>query len=596
MEAYRCLMGVLVPPVSAVPEHTAARVAAAALGVASTLAFAAAAATSIEDHGTDGLADAAFLLPLVLLGGVGAFVAWHRPRNRLAWALLVVGACIGLSMSLDTYAGHALADDAASGSGVWARWAQDWLFVIGWGTATTVVPLLLPDGALPSRRWRPLAWIVAAVLTGSVVTQALRPGGIGEDLPVTSPVGLPGVAGDVTAAVSDACYVGLTLVGLVCLCAPVVRWRRADGVVGRQLAWILLGVLIAVGMIALGLLLDQAGVDERTLTYLSAAGLTAVPITLAVAILSAGLLDIEVVLGRTVLITAASLLSLSTYVGTLVLTSRWFDERSGLALTLLATAVVAVVLGNVREQLEGRVRRALFGPPTDLGPLGAELAEIVARHRDGARLLGELGNTVRSREQEKLRIRRDLHDGVGPLLAAATLQVDALGRRLDPGDQQGAELSARIVEELQRAIAEVRAVVEGLRPAVLDQLGLSAALDEHARALRDADLRVQVHVDDAAEQAGAASLLAAYRVATEAMTNVLKHAEASQVDVRVERRDDRLVLRVVDDGVGIGPSAGVGVGMSSMSERALELGGRFECLSASPHGTEVRAEIPVEAM
>ncbi len=380
-----------------------------------------------------------------------------------------------------------------------------------------------------------------------------------------------------------------------CLVAPVVRWRRADGAVRRQLAWVLLGVLIAVGALVLAMLLALVGVDESVLTFVAAGGLAAVPITLAVAILSAGLLDIELVLSRTVLVATFSLLSLTTYVVTLVVTSHWFDERAGLALTLLATALVAVILGNLREQLEGRVRRAFFGPPTDLGPLGRELAEIVARHRDGVRLLDELGQTVRDREQEKLRIRRDLHDGVGPLLAAATLQVDALGRRLDGEDEQGAELTGRIVEELQRALQEVRSVVEGLRPAVLDQLGLAAALDEHARALRDAGLAVQVHVDATAESAGPAALLAAFRVTTEAMTNALKHADASQVEVSIHRRAASLVIRVVDDGVGIGPSAGVGVGMSSMSDRALELGGQFSCRRATPRGTEVRADIPVEA-
>ncbi len=575
--------------------HSAARASAAALGIGSTLAFVVAAVVTVGDRGLEGWADVAYLASLVLLGVVGAFVLWHRPLNLLAWALLVVGFCIGCSMALDTYAFHALQGGGDSALGVWSRWAQDWLFVLGWGTATTLVPLLLPDGVLPSARWRRFAGLVVAVLAAAVVTQALRPGPIGEDLPVANPVGLPGAAGDLTATLADVAFVALTLLTVVCLVAPVVRWRRADGAVRRQLAWVLLGVLIAGGALVLAMLLGLAGVDESVLTFVAAAGLAAVPITLAVAILSAGLLDIERVLSRTVLVATFSLLSLTTYVVTLVVTSHWFDERAGLALTLLATALVAVILGNLREQLEGRVRRAFFGPPTDLGPLGRELAEIVARHRDGARLLDELGQTVRDREQEKLRIRRDLHDGVGPLLAAATLQVDALGRRLDGEDEQGAELTGRIVEELQRALQEVRSVVEGLRPAVLDQLGLAAALDEHALALRDAGLGVHVHVDDTAESAGPAALLAAFRVTTEAMTNALKHADASHVEVSIHRRGASLVIRVVDDGVGIGPSAGVGVGMSSMSDRALELGGQFSCRRASPRGTEVRADIPVEA-
>ena len=204
---------------------------------------------------------------------------------------------------------------------------------------------------------------------------------------------------------------------------------------------------------------------------------------------------------------------------------------------------------------------------------------------------------LNAREEERRRIRADLHDGLGPTLATVALGMEAAAHRLTD-EPELAALLHDLEQELHTAIADVRALVHNLRPAALDDLGLVSAVREYASSIsaRSGEtvrpLDVQVEAPAELGPLPAAVEVAAYRVALEALTNVARHARASSCAVRV-RTDEGLELEVEDDGVGIAERAGTGLGMRSMRERVAELGGRFSVTAGPQAGTLVRAWFPV---
>jgi signal transduction histidine kinase len=229
--------------------------------------------------------------------------------------------------------------------------------------------------------------------------------------------------------------------------------------------------------------------------------------------------------------------------------------------------------------------------------LAGQLGAVV----HSAALLGSLRASqerlVLAREEERRRLRRDLHDGLGPALAGLTLQVDTLRHRLRaaaPGEDLDASLLG-LRSGIQSTVLDVRRIVEGLRPPALDELGLTEALRQLARRLEvpdgpavDVTVRVPGRLPAAVE-------VAAYRIVAEAVTNALKHAAASEVGVRVSAGSARLLVEVCDDGSGAAVRRLDGVGLVSMRERAEEIGGSLVIDSVPGRGTTVRAELPVTA-
>jgi two-component system, NarL family, sensor kinase len=200
---------------------------------------------------------------------------------------------------------------------------------------------------------------------------------------------------------------------------------------------------------------------------------------------------------------------------------------------------------------------------------------------------------VLAREEERKRLRRDLHDGLGPALAALTLHVDALRNRLDAPEVDAALLNLR--SGIQGTVSDVRRIVEGLRPPALDELGLAGALEQLAdRLAAGTDLLVDVHVTGPLEPAAAVEV-AAYRIAQEALTNVVRHAGARRACVRLRAEDSALLLEVSDDGSGTPVPRDGGVGLASMRERAEELGGRLDVAGTPGSGTHVSARLPLAA-
>jgi len=201
---------------------------------------------------------------------------------------------------------------------------------------------------------------------------------------------------------------------------------------------------------------------------------------------------------------------------------------------------------------------------------------------------------VTAREEERRRLRRDLHDGLGAQLAGLNVQTGAL-RRLISRDPEGAdELVVELRDELRAAIADIRRLVYDLRPPALDDLGLVGALRQLAERYgsEGGQPRVLVEAPEDLPHLPAAVEVAVYRVAQEALTNVVRHARAKTCMVRLAVKED-VALEIVDDGVGIPAERTAGVGLYSMYERAAELGGSCVIEAAPEGGTRVLVRLPL---
>lgn len=198
-------------------------------------------------------------------------------------------------------------------------------------------------------------------------------------------------------------------------------------------------------------------------------------------------------------------------------------------------------------------------------------------------------------EDERKRIARELHDDTAQSLAALMLRL-----RLARGQTDAAERD-RLLEELRAELAEalerIRRFARGLRPPALDELGLVPALEAHARGLAEASgVTLRVEGEPVDGMLSPEAELALYRIAQEALSNAIRHAEPTRVDVEIRRREGRVVLTVRDDGRGFHVDEArlgerPGLGLFGMEERAAYLGGRVEIRSRPGRGTVVRATI-----
>lgn len=201
---------------------------------------------------------------------------------------------------------------------------------------------------------------------------------------------------------------------------------------------------------------------------------------------------------------------------------------------------------------------------------------------------------VAAREEERRRLRRELHDGLGPRLAGLTLRLETARDRL-AGDAVAQALLADLAERTRDAVTDVRRVVHGLRPPALDDLGLVSALRETAaRIVHDGGPTVEIVAPDALPALSAGVEAAAYCIVQEALTNVLRHASATRCVVRlfVDDESGGLGVEVHDDGVGVPAQRRSGVGLASMRERAEELGGTFALQRSPGGGTSVAVLLP----
>jgi signal transduction histidine kinase len=201
---------------------------------------------------------------------------------------------------------------------------------------------------------------------------------------------------------------------------------------------------------------------------------------------------------------------------------------------------------------------------------------------------------VSAREEERRRLRRDLHDGLGPQLASLTMTAEAAKDLIQTDPARAEDLLGGVMQRAQDAVSDVRRLVYELRPPALDALGLLAALRAHTDHQGEGSTRVMVEAPGALPPLPAAVEVAAYRIVMEALNNVARHAEARRCEVRLYLAEPgMLTLEVSDDGRGIEDDHKPGVGLSSMRERAEELGGSCAVASVPSGGTRVKARLPL---
>ncbi|WP_404380877.1 histidine kinase [Knoellia locipacati] len=566
---------------------------------------------------------------------------------------------------------------AAGGWEAFAGWLTLWTWIPALGLVVGLLPYAVPEGRLPSRRWRPATFAVGLVVVAGVLLAALAPVAVPGNPAVRNRLGVTALDGmrAPTALVLAAAGALLCVVGLASL---VVRYRRASGIERRQVLWFGYAVLLTVVATAIAP------------PWVRAVAVLLIPLALVIAVLRYRLFDIDFLLNRTVvaavLLVGAALLhaAVAGWVGVLV-------GDQGRAASFAAAVAIALAFNPARVRVQRYANRLMqrdrpapetvvfrldeavrFAPsprqavqdvldvlrdslglagvrlqldaPTggvdlssgDVDAEGAHRVEVVhhgemlgALHllpvasRGGLSLqdqqvvhavTGPLaaaaatlvlteglersrGELVSAQEEERRRLRRDLHDGLGPQLAAVTMTVDAARRALLRGDtDRVSALLESTSEQASLAVEDVRAVARGLRPAALDELGLEGALRSTGPAVAAAQgstISTEVVAESELVGLSAAGEAAAYRIAQEAITNAVRHGRATRVRVGLALDEHAPRVSVQDDGVGFHPATTpVGVGLASMKERAAELGGSVEVRSAPGAGTTVVATLP----
>ena len=635
------------------------RVLAGALGLATVL-FAIGALACVGAVGwTLDEALEAFVVSNILIGvsfGLcGALIAWHRPTSPLGWMYAVGGACQTVSAVAAPFA-VLLVD---RGAAEWVVRLDVTVSQWGWPINIALIPislLLLPDGRVVSRRWRHV--MTALTLTAPLFVAEV---GLGPERSPGVPLAYltldEGVYDSLNWlwTVSEARWALSVVIGVVYL---VVRYRHGTEVVRRRLLWPVaaaaiivvavvpwalvagtpLAVLFTIPLLPVAVtaavlrhqLLDIRLVVARGITYalLSALVLAAyaalvivlsgVASALLVALLALPLRSrLQSAVDQLLYGERGSPLKVASRVG------RSFGDGLPETLEEIRTALrlpyVGVVVGGKLLAAGG----VLDGPSADL-PL-REGTLVVGLRRGEARLApaderilallsGPLSTAVHAttlleelqdsrerlvvaREEERRRLRRELHDGLGPLLTGVALSADTAANLAGgvPNDALQKTLSA-VRSDTRSAIREVRRIVDNLGPAALDALGLVEALRIRTEQISQRSDGGALH---AMVQAGPLPPLptaveqAAYRIVTEALTNVIRHSRAGSVVVRLDADDAGLHCEVLDDGRGA-TAWPPGVGITGMRERVAQLGGRCE-VGPGPRGGEVRVCLPMAA-
>lgn len=234
-------------------------------------------------------------------------------------------------------------------------------------------------------------------------------------------------------------------------------------------------------------------------------------------------------------------------------------------------------------------------------PADKRLLDELARHAGLAahaiRLTTDLQSArerlVTTREEERRRLRRDLHDGLGSALTGVTFKLDAADTLLDQDPARARALLAEARAQTQSSISDIRRLVYNLRPPILDEWGLIPALREHLAQYELKNVRVSFEAPDSSPALSAAIEVAVYYIVLESLTNVIKHAQATACTIRLSESANMFAIEIEDNGVGRSANSPPGVGITTMRERATELGGSCVLEDVIPHGTRVCTRFPL---
>jgi signal transduction histidine kinase len=251
----------------------------------------------------------------------------------------------------------------------------------------------------------------------------------------------------------------------------------------------------------------------------------------------------------------------------------------------------------------GRLDVARRGPKEEFSDADRRLIQNIAQQagaaaqtvRLNAELIRSRAQIVNEREDERLRIRRDLHDELGPMLASQGLKLAAARQMIRAKPEKAESLVDEVVQQSQQTVADVRRLVYGLRPPALDQLGLVEAIRDLARNNGNGLALDILTPTDGLPHLPAAVEVNAYRIILEAWNNAVRHAQASRCIAKFRIEKEMLVISIQDDGLGLPKEYRSGVGLRSMRARAQEIGGELHIESIQPHGTCITARLPLSS-
>ena len=330
---------------------------------------------TLADQSGGGLAMVVGLTFIVAFATVGALLAWKKPGNPIGWLLSGSGLAYALGGS-----GQLLIHFPRTRTlGHWLGWT--WL--VGLGLCVFVV-LLFPDGRLPSRRWRPVAWASGAGLAGWVLANAFAPTILSADSPVPNPVGVTGTPGKILTAMAGASTALLAATGLAAVLSLVFRYRRAQAAERAQLRWLVYaGGLIVVAFLAETLAEKVVGPGAAANNLQNAMGSGAaalIPVAIGVAVLRYRLYDIDRIISRTVAYAIVTGLLVGVYAGLVLLATRVLDVHTPVAVaaaTLAAAALFTPVRRRVQRRVDRRFNRARYDADQIAAAFAARLKDTV---------------------------------------------------------------------------------------------------------------------------------------------------------------------------------------------------------------------------
>ena len=629
-------------------------------------------------------------LAVLTTGAVGALIGLKLPGHRIGTVLTSTALLYSTVLLAESYARYVILDGHHGLSG--GEWAALWVnasWPLMFG-GVIAVALLFPDGRLLSPRWRWAACGTALCVVGIVAL------GLFTAEPFDAPFGEVDPPLPALPAALAPLHLVLLAGLLACVVASVVsarrRYLRAAQIERQQLLWLAASAwLIPVTLVVC---FADAVVDARLdalVLGMLLMTVTALPMSIAVAVLRYRLYDLDRVVNRTLVYGALTGLVLAAYYAVVVIVGGLLRTEVSFALTLVTTATVVIVADPLRRRLQRGVDRLMYGdradPYTGLSRLAARLEDSVtpqmalrtivdtvadslkvpfvsvdlvqadpdqsrglrraASHGDTEpeerllvpltfqgdavgrlvvgqrpgeqlssadhRLLTELARhagavvhatrltielqasrerLVEAQEDVRRRLRRDLHDGLGPTLAGAVFQVDIARDALPVDAIEASEQLDALRRQLKKAVEDIRGMSYALRPPALDN-GLVAAITEQISSTStNRTPHVTLSAPPSLPPLPAAVETAAYRIAMEAVANATRHSDARTCAIRLDLNGG-LEVEILDDGRGTdGRPFQAGVGITSMRERAAELGAALtiERLAA---GTRVHTVLPV---
>jgi hypothetical protein len=321
------------------------------------------------DVGVGGLVGGAFFLAFPL---VGALIASRRPKNAVGWLCLAVGLLWSLSGVFDYYGYYGAATPGSVPFPVVMAGISDWIWVPAVGLLGTYVLLLFPDGRLPSRRWRPLAWLSGAVLLLLSLGVMLTPGSLDNLGGVRNPFGIEGADWLTVGA-----YALLPLLPFCMLASAlslVLRYRRSGGEERHQIKWIAFAASVVVVVYAIAMIASFVFPEEswttagsvwwlNLLTYAVLSSFTLVPIAVGIAVLKYRLYEIDLIINRALVYGSLTVMLVALYLGGIVLLQRGFvaftGQRSTLAV-VASTLIIAALFTPLKRRIQGFMDRSFY--------------------------------------------------------------------------------------------------------------------------------------------------------------------------------------------------------------------------------------------